>query len=77
MLTGTNKATGVTRDVTADAAGFYSAPNLLPGPYEVTVKASGFSNTKESDITLTVGGQQTLNVSLRIGKPSRSRASRH
>jgi hypothetical protein len=27
----TNKATGVIRDVTADAAGFYSAPNLLPG----------------------------------------------
>src|SRR5207245_6345507 len=50
-----NKATGITRDVTADAAGFYSAPNLLPGPYEVTTSASGFSTAKQSDLTLTVG----------------------
>jgi hypothetical protein len=26
-----NTTTGVTRSVTTDAAGFYSAPNLLPG----------------------------------------------
>ncbi len=30
-----NLATGVTRTVTTDAAGFYVAPNLLPGNYEV------------------------------------------
>ena len=47
-VTITNKATSVTRDVTADAAGFYSAPNLLPGPYEVTASAAGFSNAKIS-----------------------------
>src|SRR5579864_3978876 len=67
-----NKATGVTRDVTADSAGLYSAPNLLPGQYDVTVKASGFSATKQSDITLTVGGQQTLNVALRIGEATQT-----
>src|SRR6266849_2319734 len=44
-----NKATGVTRDITTDSTGFYSAPNLLPGPYEVTVSATGFSATKESN----------------------------
>jgi hypothetical protein len=63
----TNKATGVIRDVTSDDAGFYSAPNLLPGPYEVAASASGFSTTKQSDLTLTVGAQQSLNLSLRIG----------
>src|SRR5579864_1585126 len=67
-----NKATGVTRDVTADSAGLYSAPNLLPGQYDVTVKASGFSATKQSDITLTVGAQQTLNVALRIGEATQT-----
>src|SRR5713101_9779339 len=51
----TNTATGITRDVTTDSAGFYSAPNLLPAPYEVTAGASGFSTTKQSGITLTVG----------------------
>src|ERR1700747_1540834 len=42
-VTITNKATSVTRDVTTDSTGFYSAPNLLPGDYEVSFGASGFS----------------------------------
>ena len=67
-----NKATGVTRDVTTDTAGFYSAPNLLPGLYEVTAGSSGFSTAKQSDLTLTVGAQQTLNLSLKIGDASQT-----
>ena len=67
-----NKATGVTRDVTSDDAGFYSAPNLLPGPYEVAASASGFSTTKQSDLTLTVGAQQSLNLALKIGDASQT-----
>src|SRR5579863_7002900 len=67
-----NKATGITRDVTTDAAGLYSAPNLQPGVYDVTVSASGFSAAKQADVTLTVGGQQTLNLSLRIGEASQT-----
>src|SRR5215472_14559427 len=31
-----NRATGVTRVVAANGEGFYSAPNLMPGDYEVT-----------------------------------------
>src|SRR5260370_24871766 len=68
----TNKATSVTRDVTTDSSGFYSAPNLLPGSYEVTFGASGFSTTKESNLTLTVGAQQLLNAPLKIGAASQS-----
>src|SRR6266851_375805 len=68
----TNKATGVTRDVTTDTAGLYSAPNLLPGPYEVAASASGFSTTKQADLTLTVGGQQVLNLALKIGEASQT-----
>ena len=67
-----NKATGVTRDDTTDTAGFFSVPNLLPGPYEVTVSASGFSTTKSSDIELTVGSNQTLNLALKIGEASQT-----
>src|SRR5712691_5066238 len=68
----TNKATGVSRDVTTDTAGLYSAPNLLPGPYEVAASASGFSTTKQADLTLTVGAQQVLNLSLKIGEASQT-----
>jgi len=67
-----NKATGVTRDVTTDAAGLYSAPNLLPGVYDVTASASGFSAAKQADVTLTVGAQQTLNLPLKIGEATQT-----
>ncbi len=65
-----NTATGVTREVTADAAGFYTAPNLLPGNYEVRFSASGFSTQVSSSVSLTVGAQQVLNASLRVGQIS-------
>src|ERR1700674_5426611 len=67
-----NKATGVTRDANAGSGGFYSVPNLLPGVYDVTVSASGFSASKQSDLALSVGDQQVLNVSLKIGEASQT-----
>jgi hypothetical protein len=72
QVTIANKATGVSRAVTTDTAGLYSAPNLLPGPYEVTIAAPGFSTTKQENITLTVGAQQTLNLSLKIGEAAQT-----
>src|SRR6202049_838568 len=63
-----NIATGSVRTVTADVAGFYTAPNLLPGTYEITVTASGFSAEVQTGITLTVGAQQVLNFTLRVGQ---------
>ncbi len=65
-----NEGTGETRAVTADSAGFYSAPNLLPGKYDITVTAPGFSTTVQNGITLTVGAQQLLNVAMTIGQVS-------
>ena len=62
-----NTATNVTRDLTTDTAGFYTVPNLLPGPYAVTVTASGFETYVQSGIDLTVGAQQVLNFELRVG----------
>jgi Carboxypeptidase regulatory-like domain/TonB-dependent Receptor Plug Domain len=63
-----NTATGVTRAATTDSAGFYSLPNLLPGNYEVTVTATGFSTAVQSNIELAVGAQQQLNVAMKIGE---------
>jgi hypothetical protein len=65
-----NRATGVTRGVTADTVGFYTAPNLQPGNYDVTFSASGFTTEISSGVTLTVGAQQVLNASLRVGQIS-------
>jgi hypothetical protein len=63
-----NTATDVTRDVTTDSAGVYSAPNLLPGVYEITVVAAGFSTSVKSGLTLTVGATQALDISLQVGQ---------
>src|SRR4029077_15748957 len=63
-----NTATGVTRQVTADTAGFYSLPNLLPGNYEVTVTAPGFNTAVQSNVALAVGAQQQLNIGMKIGE---------
>ena len=63
-----NEATGVTRDVTTNSAGLYSAPNLVPGHYETTVSAPDFETVVNTGITLTVGAEQVLNSILRVGK---------
>src|SRR2546428_10580307 len=57
-----NRATGVVRDVTADETGFYTAPNLLAGNYDVTVSNPGFTTVVQSNIALAVGAQPRLNL---------------
>jgi hypothetical protein len=66
-ITITNIATGVTREVTTNGEGFYSAPNLLPGTYEVKFSAPGFRTEARKDITLTVGASVALDQTLRVG----------
>ena len=56
------------RDITTDSAGFYSAPNLLPGLYDITVAATGFSTAVQTGLTLTVGASKALNISLQVGQ---------
>src|ERR1700676_2500720 len=67
-----NVATGITRSNTTTAAGFYSAPNLLPGIYEVKAVAQGFTSKIQMSVNLTVGEQQVLNFSLQVGQMSQT-----
>src|SRR6267154_1417701 len=59
--------TGEVREQTTNSDGIYSAPNLIPGPYEVSVTAAGFKKLVQA-ITLNVGGQRELNLSLKPGQ---------
>ncbi len=63
-----NVATGVITTVTTNAQGIYNAPNLLPGTYEATISAAGFESVVQSGIALAVGGQQVLNVTMKVGE---------
>src|SRR5258706_1938765 len=67
-----NVGTGVVREVTTNGDGFYSAPNLLPGSYDVTVTAKGFQTTVQKEVTLTVGATQALNIELKVGQLSQT-----
>jgi len=63
-----NTATGLTRTVSTGGAGFYSMPNILPGSYDITASAAGFSTKSETGITLEVGARQVLDLSLQLGQ---------
>jgi len=63
-------ATGIAQNLTTDSAGTYSAPNLRPGQYQVRVTATGFNVEVRSGITLTVGAQQVLDITVSVGQMS-------
>lgn len=63
-----NVATGISTTAVANADGLYTAPNLLPGTYEITASAPGFATEVREGITLTVGAQQVLNLTLKVGQ---------
>ncbi len=60
-------ATGEVRTATTNGDGLYSAPNLIPGSYQVEAKAPGFSTVLQKGLKLTVGANQTLNLTLPVG----------
>jgi len=63
-----NVATGVIREVQSNSDGLYSAPNLSPGNYEIEVTSKGFSRAVVKDVTLTVGSERALNLTLKVGE---------
>src|SRR2546425_3602748 len=67
QVTVTNVATGVTRTVVTDVAGFYTAPDLLPGSYQMTTASPGFTTQVRTDITINVGASLVLNMVMQAG----------
>ena len=63
-----NPATGISTIFTANSDGFYTAPNLIAGTYEMSASAPGFTTEVRSGIALTVGAQQLLNFTLQVGQ---------
>src|SRR2546422_9378720 len=68
MVSIRDEDTGIVRTVTADSAALYTAPNLRPSTYDVTVSFPGFGSQVQSGITLTVGAQQVLNFTMQVGQ---------
>ena len=62
-----NTATGISRTVPTNDDGYYTLVNLLPGDYDVTITASGFSTEIKKGLTVTVGDHRTMDLTLRVG----------
>jgi hypothetical protein len=65
-----NVATGVERTSTTNVDGVYTAPNLIPGTYEITVTATGFATGTVQGVGLLAGDRREVNVNMRLGQAS-------
>jgi hypothetical protein len=65
-----NVATGAFREATTSNDGLYRLVALDAGTYEITVAAAGFSETKLTDVVLSVGSAITLNPTMSVAGTS-------
>ncbi|MBI3895448.1 MAG: TonB-dependent receptor [Acidobacteria bacterium] len=62
-----NVNTGISRTLSTNAQGRYTAPQLGLGMYEVTAEVSGFQRVVRSGIEMTVGRQAVVDFTLQVG----------
>ncbi|HEV2325409.1 MAG TPA: TonB-dependent receptor [Terracidiphilus sp.] len=71
-VTVTSDLTGVSRILTSNSAGFYSATDLAPGTYHVVVTSHGFSQGEIDKIVLSVGSVRQVDVHLTVASVANS-----
>ena len=69
-LTLMDTATHDTRTGVTDGHGRFRFPELAPGPYQIVASKSGFAETKQVGITLSVGQAATLSLALPLATGS-------
>src|SRR6202162_1984458 len=67
-----NLATGLITSAITNDGGFYVAPNLPAGNYEFTASAAGFATEVHNQLTLTVGAEVVLNLTLKLSSTSQT-----
>jgi len=66
VVTARNTNTGVQHSMPTNTSGAYVFPNLIPGPYLLTVKAQGFAEETIQGIFLEIGQQARTDIKLRL-----------
>src|SRR5215467_7354439 len=62
-----NIGTSKEDSATTDDTGRFKVVNLQPGVYSVTVTSAGFSTTTMDNVTVEVGRETSLEISLSVG----------
>ncbi|MCX6633250.1 MAG: carboxypeptidase-like regulatory domain-containing protein, partial [Candidatus Solibacter sp.] len=65
-----NAAQGLSRDTKTDQAGRYTFPQVPPGTYKASAKATGFSEAVVNDVLLQVNVPRTLDLKMEVGAVS-------
>jgi hypothetical protein len=66
-ITVTEINTGTKVDTASDGAGHYNVPFLLPGDYDISIKASGFKEYLRKALHLGAGETPTVDAKLEVG----------
>lgn len=64
----TNKLNGQVREIQTGQDGRYTAPNLLPGEYELNVTAAGFRAFTQTGLQITINTVTRADVRLELGQ---------
>ncbi len=67
-VTISNPATNLSTSVTSNSSGNYTARELPPGTYKLTVEASGFKTASDTNVVLGAGVIAHVDFKLQIGK---------
>ncbi|HET8548646.1 MAG TPA: carboxypeptidase regulatory-like domain-containing protein, partial [Bryobacteraceae bacterium] len=67
-----NEDTGFERQLATNESGFYTAPNLAPGYYTVTVELAGFKTAQKTRNKLEAGIPLAVNMELAVGQVAES-----
>ena len=72
VVTMTNVDTKTSTQVTTNGQGYFEAPLLQPGTYDVAVEMQGFKTATRTGVRLAVAQQVSLSFNLEVGQISES-----
>src|SRR5882672_2297713 len=76
MIALTNRATGATRTISADADGVFRLTDLAPGTYLLLVQSDGFEKMTRDDLRLDAGDVVTIELTLATSTSAAATVSR-
>ena len=71
-VTITSQATAIATTARTNGQGDYEIPSLKVGAYDISATAAGFSDARATNITISVGGRQRIDLGLKVGAASAS-----